>query len=149
MANLETAEEAASSASSLCPVCAESKRAGSQRCDKCESFYSWTSHCRCCGAPVPDKASVCHECGKHPHAESSRWSRFQTSGQGVLSLLIALFSVSGTIIALLSGLTFFHESSTDVSYSQFSPVKATPVERELWLEVTAYNSGNSPAFLNG
>lgn len=98
--------------------------------------------------PVPEAATVCHKCGKDPHS-ISRWNGFLASGQGVLSLLVALFSVSGTIIALLSGLTFFHESSTDVSFSQLPPAKSTPAERELWIKVAAYNSGNSPAFLSG
>lgn len=98
--------------------------------------------------PVPEAATVCHKCGKDPQS-ISRWRGFLASGQGVLSLLVALFSVSGTIIALLSGLTFFHESSTDVSFSQLPLVKSTPAERELWIKVVAYNSGNSPAFLSG
>jgi hypothetical protein len=60
-----------------------------------------------------------------------------------------LFSVTGTIIALLSGLTFFHDSSTEVSFYKFPPETAEAGQRGLTLEVVAYNSGNSPAFLNG
>ncbi len=143
----ETAEGTAQATAGLCPVCGEPQKTGSQRCEKCESFYSWKGNCRCCGAPVPEDATVCHECGRHPHS-TSRWRRFQESSQGVLSLLVALFSVTGTIIALLSGLTFFHTSSTEVSSPKFPP-EAGAGKRGLTIEVVAYNSGNSSALING
>lgn len=129
-----------------CPVCGESRTPGSLRCPTCESLYSWTATCRACGAPVPEDAGVCHECGLHPDS-IGRWGRFVRSGQGVLSLLIALFSVAGTLVALLSQATCFHESSTRVTFSAFPPPPSPGKNPQLDVRVVAYNSGNSPSLI--
>jgi hypothetical protein len=131
-----------------CPVCAEPKKDGSQRCEKCASLYSWTALCGGCGSPVPPAASVCHECGGHPRS-SGRWGRFLRSGQGALSLLVALFSVLGTLVALLSQATIFQWSSTTVTFSELPPEASKGAQRPQWLRVSAYNSGNRTAVLSG
>lgn len=131
-----------------CPVCGEPKKAGSQRCPQCESLYSWTENCRCCGTPIPKDARVCHECGLHP-ASTGRWERYMRSGQGTLSLLIALFSVIGTLFALASQSTLFRESSTSATLAAFPPEGSDASPRDLWIDLTVYNSGNSPSLVSG
>jgi hypothetical protein len=121
-----------------CRVCREQIPVKAEKCTKCGA-YQRGSDCRVCGALMREGGGRCGEC----QSFQTWWRRFVSGLQPLLALLIALFTVIGTLGPQIARFIAFGPSTQAVVVGT---VPASGDARDVF-GVSVTNSGYRPAVI--